>query len=159
MSIFVLMVAHIKKEKKVIGRKEKIHFVDYGLKNLIAKVDTGAYSSSLHCQILGVSTEGGEEYVRFIPLVYHNKVKNSKEIKVPVSKKKTVKSSTGHTEERIFVKIKVQLNGHAISTEFSLTDRSNMRHTILLGRKFLKGSYIVDVSRKFVLSKKKKKKL
>ncbi len=157
MLIFVSMVAAIKKEKKVIGRKERIHFVDFGLRNLIAKIDTGAYSSSLHCNIIGISIIDGEEYVKFIPLVYKNKVKNAHEIVTKVSKKKLVKSSSGHTEERYFVKLEVQMNGHSVKTEFSLTDRSSMRHTILLGRKFLKGNYIVDVSRKFVFSKKKKK--
>ncbi len=159
MTTFVNMVAHIKKEKKVIGRKERIHFVAHGLKNLIAKVDTGAYSSSLHCDVVGVFKKDGADYVRFIPLVYKNRVKNSPQIEAPVSKKKMVKSSSGHAEERYFIKLEVQLNGHSVVTEFSLTDRSNMRHTILLGRKFLKGNYIVDVSKKFVFSKKKKKKL
>lgn len=155
---FVYMVAQIKKEKKIIGRKERIHFVNHGLKNMIAKVDTGAYSSSLHCDITEIFERNGIEYVKFIPLVYKNRVKNSKEIEAAVSKKKTVKSSSGHAEERYFIKLEVQLNGHSVVTEFSLTDRSNMRHTILLGRKFLKGNYIVDVSRKFMFSKKKKKK-
>jgi hypothetical protein len=153
------MVAQIKKEKKIIGRKERIHFASYGLKNLIAKIDTGAYSSSLHCQIKGSYIKEGVEYVKFIPLVYKNRVKNASEIEAVVSKKKTVKSSSGHAEERFFIKLEVQMNGHAVTTEFSLTDRSSMRHTILLGRKFLKGKYIVDVSKKFVFSRKKKKKL
>jgi len=151
------MVAQVKKEKRVIGRKERIHFVDFGLRNLIAKIDTGAYSSSLHCHIMGITTKEGEEYIKFVPLVYKNKVKNSPVIVTKVTKKKLVKSSSGHTEERYFVKLEVQMNGHSVKTEFSLTDRSSMRHTILLGRKFLKGNYVVDVSRKFVFSKKKKK--
>lgn len=151
------MVAYEKKVKKVIGRKEKIHFIDYNLKNLVAKIDTGAYSSSLHCHILGISVKDGLEYVSFVPLVYKNKVKNAPTIKAEVSKKKLVKSSSGHIEERYFVKLHVQLNGHSVVTEFSLTDRSNMRHTILLGRKFLKGNFIVDVSKKFVMAKAKKK--
>jgi hypothetical protein len=151
------MVAHVKKEKRIIGRKEKIHFHEFGLKNLVAKVDTGAYSSSLHCHILKITIKDGVEYVTFMPLVYKNKVRNAPEVKVPVSKKKLVKSSSGHAEERYFVKMLVHLNGHSLTTEFSLTDRSTMRHTILLGRKFLKGRFIVDVSKKFLLSKKKKK--
>jgi hypothetical protein len=157
--IFVSMVVHtkLKKEKRTIGRKERIHFAEYGLKNLIAKIDTGAYSSSLHCHITGIITREGMEYIKFVPLVYKNKVKNAPEIMAKVSKKKLVKSSSGHVEERYFVKLEVQMNGHAVRTEFSLTDRSTMRHTILLGRKFLKGNYVVDVSKKFLFSKKKKK--
>jgi hypothetical protein len=151
------MVAHPKKEKRTIGRKERIHFVEFGLRNLIAKIDTGAYSSSLHCHITGITVKDGVEYIKFVPLVYKNKVKNAPEIMTKVSKKKQVKSSSGHAEERYFIKLEVQMNGHSVRTEFSLTDRSSMRHTILLGRKFLKGNYIVDVSRKFIFSKKKKK--
>ena len=157
MLIFVSMVAHPKKEKRTIGRKERIHFVDFGLRNLIAKIDTGAYSSSLHCYVTGIIIKDGVEYIKFIPLVYKNKVKNAPEIITKVSKKKQVKSSSGHVEDRYFVKLVVQMNGHSVRTEFSLTDRSTMRHTILLGRKFLKGNYVVDVSRKFIFSKKEKK--
>ena len=37
-----------------------------------------------------------------------------------------------------------------IEAEFSLSDRSDMKYPVLIGRKLLKGRFIVDVSRKNV---------
>jgi hypothetical protein len=38
-----------------------------------------------------------------------------------------------------------------VQTQFSLYDRSDMKNQVLLGRKFLKGRFLVDVSRRNVL--------
>lgn len=141
-------------EKQVIGRRDKISLPDFDLKNLDAKIDTGAYSSSLHCRILGESKINDTDHVCFIPLGKKYKARNAQQMLIPVYKRKTVKSSSGHTEERYFVVLKVKIGDHVFETEFSLTDRSSMKCTILLGRKFLKGRYMVDVSRTYIFHKK-----
>lgn len=33
----------------VIGRRDKVDFPELGLKNIDVKVDTGAFTSSIHC--------------------------------------------------------------------------------------------------------------
>jgi hypothetical protein len=140
----------VKAEKKIIGRKEKIDLPEFGLVNLDAKIDTGAYTSSLHCRIKGESVINGTAYVCFIPLAKKYRARHAREIMVPITKRKVVKSSSGHAEERYFVTLQVSLAGMLIETEFSLTDRSSMKHTILLGRKFLKNRFIVDVSKQYI---------
>lgn len=146
-----------KREKQIIGRKEKISMPDFDLKNLDAKIDTGAYSSSLHCRIIGESVIDGQEYICFIPLGKKYRARNAKQMLIPISKRKVVKSSSGHTEERCFVILKVKVGEQEYETEFSLTDRSSMKYTILLGRKFLKGRFNVDVSKSYIFYKKELK--
>ena len=36
--------------KKIIGRLEKVSFPAFQLHNIDAKIDTGAYTSSIHCK-------------------------------------------------------------------------------------------------------------
>jgi hypothetical protein len=60
-------------------------------------------------------------------------------------KKKIIKSSFGHTEERYVVKILINVLGRKVRTNFTLADRSKMKFPILLGRKLLKGKFMVDL--------------
>ena len=57
-----------------------------------------------------------------------------------------VKSSTGHKEQRVSIKTRIVLAGRKIHAEFTLTDRSGMNFQVLLGRKLLRGKFLVDVA-------------
>lgn len=65
---------------------------------------------------------------------------------MPVHKMRHVKSSNGSIEERIFIKTVIELAGRAFEAELSLTDRTNMKYPMLIGRKFLEGRFLVDVA-------------
>jgi len=65
---------------------------------------------------------------------------------MPVYKIKKVKSSNGTSQERIFVKTIIELSGKQYEAELSLTDRKDMKYPMLIGRKYLEGRYLVDVS-------------
>jgi hypothetical protein len=145
-----------KKELKVIGRLEPINFPEWDLYDIDAKIDTGAYTSSLHCHhIKPVKKEDGE-YVRFNLLDPSHETYNDKLFELPIHRKKVVKSSNGSTEERFVVKTKVQVFDRILTAELSLTDRSEMRYPVLVGRKLINGRFLVDVSQKY-LSKKETK--
>jgi hypothetical protein len=79
---------------------------------------------------------------------------NDKLFELPIHRKKVVKSSNGSREERFVVKTKVQLSDKLLTAELSLTDRSEMRYPVLVGRKLINGRFLVDVSKKY-LSKNK----
>jgi hypothetical protein len=64
-------------------------------------------------------------------------------------RKKNVKSSNGHVQERYFIRTKIVLAGRILNTEFSLTERKGMRYPILIGRKTLNNRFIVDPSLKY----------
>lgn len=138
---------------KIIGRLESIDFPEWDLFGIDAKIDTGAYTSSLHCHHIQSYEDGGKEFVKFNLLDPSHETYNDKLFKLPIHRKKVVKSSNGETEERYVIKAKLKLFDKLLQAELSLTDRSEMRYPVLLGRKLLNGRFLVDVSRKY-LSKK-----
>lgn len=134
--------------KPLVGRSEKISFPQFKLVNVDAKIDTGAYGSSLHCSLIDVVTENGKKMLKVIPLRYMDKPYRGDAFLFPFSEKKKIKNSSGKVEERYVIKTTVRIFGKDVLTEFSLTDRTNMKFSILLGRKFLKRNFVVDVSLK-----------
>lgn len=138
---------------QIIGRLESIDFPEWNLIGIDAKIDTGAYTSSLHCHHIQSYEEAGKEYVKFNLLDPSHETYNDKLFKLPIHRKKVVKSSNGETEERYVVKTTVSLFNRSLKAELSLTDRSEMRYPVLIGRKLLNGRFLVDVSQKY-LSKK-----
>ena len=136
--------------QKIIGRVEQVSFPEWDLFDLDAKIDTGAYTSSLHCHQIEKSEREGTSYVSFRLLDPTHETYDGKHFELPIHKQKIVKSSNGIAEERFIVKTTMLLDGLEISIELSLTDRSGMRYPVLLGRKVLKGRFLVDVTRKFL---------
>lgn len=135
---------------KIIGRLEKIDFPEWSLFGIDAKIDTGAYTSSLHCHHIKPFSKGGKKYVQFNLLDPSHKIYNEKLFQLPVYRRKKVKSSNGAIEERFIVKTNVVLLGCYLKTELSLTDRSEMRYPVLVGRKLLNNRFLVDVSKEYL---------
>lgn len=136
------------KQKRIIGRKDKVDLPDLGISDLEAKVDTGAYGNALHCHEMEVVEEDGVDKLRFKVLdpshpMYKDEYFFSDSFRV-----KEVKSSIGKKEKRYVVKTKIRIFDKSYKTEFSLTNRKKMRHPILIGRKFLSNKFLVDVKAK-----------
>lgn len=132
-----------------IGRSEYIALPRLGVDRVEAKIDTGAYRSALHYQRVAVrrSDDGQRELV-----VSFSMGRKRLRIVFKQFKRTTVKSSTGQRTRRWLVTTRVRLGGHDIRTEFTLFDRSDMKHQVLLGRKFLRGRFAVDVARKHTIT-------
>ncbi len=135
-------------EQKIIGRKEFISLPYLHLKNITCKIDTGAYTSSLHCKNIHVINENE---VEFIPLDanYRKSFKN-KSIIFPIHKQKIVKSSNGNEELRVLIKTDAIFFGKKYKIILSLANRSSMKNPILIGRNFISKKFLVDVSKTFI---------
>jgi hypothetical protein len=132
--------------KKIIGRRERITLPDWKLKMIPAKVDTGAYTSSIHCTFLEEKEVDGDRILFYRVLdASDRKYKDLIHQTNDYSQKK-VKNSFGQVEVRYKVKTKVIMFDEEFEAEFTLTDRSKMRNAILLGRKMIQGKFLVDVS-------------
>lgn len=138
---------------KIIGRIEHVSFPELQLYDLDAKIDTGAYTSSLHCHHIEKEDREGKPFVRFNLLDPTHSTYNEKLFTLPIFKEKTVKSSNGVAENRYIVQTDVEICGERLKVELSLTDRSEMKHPVLLGRKLLKNRFLVDVSQKYLANK------
>lgn len=130
-----------------IGRLEHIALPGLGVARVQAKIDTGAYRSALHYQRLKLRTRAG---VRELVVTFQ--MGGIRKTKVFRSfKRVSVKSSNGEASRRYLISTQVKLNGHIVRTEATLFDRSDMKYQVLLGRKLLRGRFVVDVGRKNVL--------
>lgn len=147
------------KEKKIIGRREKVDFPDLGLYDIEAKIDTGAYTTALHCHDIMVQKGlDGKEALCFKLLDPSHPNYNEKQHCFLEFEKKQIKNSFGDLEERYVIKEKIKLGNKIIRTSISLTDRGNMKYPVLIGRRFLKNRFIIDVSEVYLTEKKKSKK-
>lgn len=147
-----------KRELKVIGRREVIDIPDLGLMGIDAKIDTGAYSSAIHCHDIRLVKTDDRKYVEFYLLDPTHPDYNDKKITLPVLKERRIKNSFGKSQKRFIIKTNMILHGETISVECSLADRSNLEYPILLGRKVCKNRFLVDVSRVNLSLKAKQKK-
>ncbi len=139
-----------KKSKKIIGRIEKIDLPELSIFNIDAKIDTGAYTSSLHCHDITVEKVKGRLHAKFYVLDPNHPEYEEKQYNAPVHKIKRVRSSNGEIEERVIIKQKIHFYGTLFKIQLSLTDRSKMKYPMLIGRRFLTDKFIVDVSQKFL---------
>ena len=133
--------------KEIIGRKEKITLKEWGFYNISAKIDTGAYTSAIHCEYAQVKMIGGKKTLEFILLSPANKHFKNQVISTESFSQKKVKNSFGHVEVRFKVTTKITMFGNEFEGEFTLSERSKMKNPILLGRKILKGRFLIDVDK------------
>ena len=142
------------KELITIGRREKVSFPELGLKNVEAKIDTGAYTAALHCS--RIWTEGEEESTTlFFKLLDESHPNyNQKIYSFSNYGKRKIKNSSGVFESRFTIKTTIRIGRKKIQASISLTDRGGMKYPVLIGRKLLNKRFVVDVSRLNVLEKK-----
>lgn len=132
--------------KKIIGRIDKADFPSLDLFDIDIKIDTGAYTSSIHCHQVIV-----EDNV--LKCLFYDKGHphyNGKEIIFNTYKTAKVKSSNGLVQKRYKVKTTVILFNKKYSIYLTLSTRSDMKYPVLIGRKFLLKKFIVDVDQKDV---------
>lgn len=128
--------------KKTIGSFEKINFPEFGMKNVTAKVDTGAFTGALHCTKVHEKKEGDVRVLHFSPFDHPKIV-----YKTDNFEKGIVKSSNGLVTERYFIETSVELKKKRYAITLTLADRSEMKWPVLIGRRFLHANeFIVDVS-------------
>ncbi|RXJ81803.1 RimK/LysX family protein [Arcobacter sp. F2176] len=140
-------------EKKIVGRKESISILDLELFDLDAKVDTGADSNALHCDDIEIE----ENKVSFTLLDEVHASYHGKRITLPIYKIKRVKSSNGTVQIRPSIKVSVKFFGKKYKSIISLTNRADMKFPMLIGRRFLKDKFLVDVSQEYLCNKKEEK--
>lgn len=133
--------------KKLVGRKDKVDFPKMRLYDIDAKIDTGAYTSAIHCHNIKIAEKDNVKYVTFNLLDPSHPDYNDKRFRVPLHAKRKIKSSIGKSEERCIIKTLITLFGEKFEIELSLSDRSKMEYPVLLGRKLLKKGFVVDVSK------------
>lgn len=142
---------------KVIGRVDRADFPELSLVNIDIKVDTGAYTSTIHSHDIKELSIDGESYIAFQILDPSHPKYGGKEYKTKRFQKKIVKNSFGESEERFVVETKIILFEEEYPIRLSLSKREDMKYPILIGRRFLNKRFIVDPSQKNISFRSKRK--
>jgi hypothetical protein len=134
-------------QKEIVGSKEHISIIDLELFDLDAKVDTGADSNALHCDDIEIDDN---DIVHFTLLDEIHPAYHGKRMQIPLYRLKKVKSSNGQIQLRPSIKVEVEFFGKRYQSIISLTNRSDMKFPMLIGRKFLTDRFLVDVSKEYL---------
>lgn len=127
-------------KKKIIGRLDKANFPELNLNDISIKIDTGAYTSSIHCENIVEKPDG----LHCIFLDKEHPEYDHKPLVFKAYNKIRVKSSNGIAQSRYEIKSSIEIFGKVYKISLSLSNRKEMKHPVLLGRKFLNKKFIVD---------------
>lgn len=135
--------------KRVVGWKENAALPDLNVKNVIAKVDTGANLASIDASDIKIVSRENVKYVKFKVMKRNNTVRKTS---APLEGYKRIKSSNGDVERRPYIKTTLLMDGISKKIELTLTDRGPMEYTMLIGRKALGKRWVVNPSISFSTS-------
>lgn len=155
--VSINMTPHLKVKKpkpdlSVVGWLEYIALPDLGLHHIKAKFDTGARTSALHATHIETFMRDGQEWVRFNVQIEEDGP--DLQLEQPIYDTRHIKNTSGVPEERIVIRTPVHIAGRTWPITVSLTDRSNMRLPMIVGRTALKKQNIAVHTRKTKLTSK-----
>ena len=137
---------------EILGRYDRVDLPELGLSNIHVKIDTGAYSCSLHCS----KAEVVNGKLEFILLDEEHPEFTGMKFVFKKFEQREIKNSFGEAEMRFIIKTKIRIFKRLINAEFSLSDRGNLKFPVLLGRKILRQRFLIDVTKKDLSFKSKK---
>jgi len=126
----------------IIGAIEPIYILP--MKSaFLARVDTGAATSSIDVENLKRFERDGEKWVSFKIV---NGISGEEHFfEKPIIKRVKIKRIE-QEEHRVKVMMDIQFGGQKLKTEFTLAERESFKYQGLVGRNILTGRYIVDTS-------------
>ena len=131
---------------QVYGWREKI-VIDGVKKPIYAKLDTGAYTSSIHAEEKELFERDGKKWVRFIVTEPRKKGSPRVRIEAPLTRIARVKNPGGKSETREVVRLAFKIGDRKMRGDFTLNNRSNMLSAVLIGRTAIKQLGWIDSSR------------
>ena len=142
----VEVVAEGGTDKIIVGSVEEIRITPPGI-SVIARIDTGADSNSLSATNLMFLERDGDDWVRFDLQARDGTHTLEREVRRYV---RVFQQSDASGARRAVVLLRVQLGDILGNFEFSLSDRTHLKHAVILGRSLLLDLILVDVSQQFL---------
>lgn len=133
--------------KPIIGRHTYVSLPGLDLQNIIAKVDTGAYSCSLHAENIRVVRKNGKKMLRFdVPVIEKGRHFTGENQTCYIENYEIieVRSSNG-TQNRYRIETAVEIFGKKYATKLTLSNRGSLKHPMLIGRRLLRSNFLVNV--------------
>jgi hypothetical protein len=129
-----------KNKLRIIGRREFLDLPELGITQIECKIDTGAYTSSIHCENIQVTEEEGKQVLYFTIDQDGERI-----LRFEKFDRKQIKNSFGEMEERYVINTVFKIGRRKIRSIISLSNRDTMRFPVLIGRRLLKGKFLIDV--------------
>lgn len=127
--------------KTIIGSTEYVEIA--GIKDIPAKIDTGADSSSIWASDIDMAKDGTLSFKLFDA---SSPFYTGKELKTKDYMVKLVRSAHGDVQVRYRVKLPLVFNGNSLETTFTLANRAKNNFPVLIGRRTLANRFLVDVT-------------
>ena len=125
-------------DREVFGSITTVAVTSLAIQEVVAKVDTGAWTGALH------STDIYEknDTLFFTPLGDPKFATSTTDYE-----KRAVRGATGHVVKRYIIPVVLDIEGKSYKTTLGLSNRQMLRREMLLGRKFLiENNILVDVT-------------
>jgi hypothetical protein len=125
----------------VVGWQERVDLPLLGLTNLKAKIDTGARTSALHATDIVTFEKDGVPWVRFHTRFDDDAVDT--DVECPIHDRRDVRNTSGIPETRIVIRTKFRISNRLWKIDLSLTERTEMKFRMIVGRTALRHHLIL----------------
>lgn len=141
---------------ETVGWRERVALPEFGVKEIKAKVDTGAKTSALH--VTHIEKIPRSKFIQF--KIHPNQDSRNPVItaQAPVLEYRSVKSSNGVTSLRPVIQTDITIGDQTFPIELTLVNRDMMGFRMLLGREAVRNRFLVHSGKSFLQGKMKKKK-
>lgn len=134
----------------VLGWREWVAIPELGVPWIKAKIDTGARSCAIHAFDIEESWDSPTPLVRFTIHPWQRTTEDAVTVTRPILDRRAVRSSSGHTEERIAVAVDVRVVGRTVPVALTLAARDQMGFRMLIGREALEQAFLVDPAHSYL---------
>lgn len=112
---------------------------------MTAKIDTGADNSSVHADKIEIFERDGRKVVRF---EIANTSGESRILEKPLIRIAQIKRKGAEPLQRPVVNLDLCIGNTVKTAQINLANRGNFKYRMLIGRSYLKDSYLVDSNRR-----------
>ncbi|MFG0255169.1 MAG: ATP-dependent zinc protease [Rhodopirellula sp. JB053] len=142
----------------IIGWREWVGLPDLNVRQVKAKIDTGARSSSIHAFDVETYMQDGVERVRFSIHPVQNRDDIFVNADVPILERRHVRSSNGEVSERIVIRTRLEILQRRGHVDLTLANRDAMGFRMLVGREAIRNHFLVDPGASFLAGRHRRKK-
>jgi glutathione synthase/RimK-type ligase-like ATP-grasp enzyme len=129
----------------MVGRHVAVDFPDWNITGMIGKVDTGAYQAALHAE--DIVEDEQNHTLTFKVAGFENKehsVVEPQVVSVTDYSFAEVRNTSGVLERRYLVPVRFSIKGRIFRSKVTLTNRGTMKYPLLIGRRTLRGRFLVN---------------
>ncbi|HSH26442.1 MAG TPA: RimK/LysX family protein [Wenzhouxiangella sp.] len=137
----------------IIGACEWVALPELGIRQLRARVDTGARSCALHADDIEPLMRNGRRRVAFRVPVGPRRSTRWVDCEADLLATRRVRNTSGEFEERVTIRTPLIVGHSRWDVDITLTNRERMRYRMLLGRVAMENHALVYPARTFLQGK------